>query len=51
MRLFLNLVVMFHHYNCILFIIILPVKKCAYDSEENRMRKESLVDKVQSRQD
>jgi len=46
MCLFVNLEMMFHHYNCLLFTIILPVTECAYDSEDNRMRKESLVDKV-----
>jgi len=48
---------MFHHYVCLLFIIIPPVTECAYDSEENSMRREfsrqivamerlSVIDKV-----
>jgi len=37
---------MFHHYNCLLFIIIPPVTEGADNSEENSLLKESLVDKM-----
>jgi len=36
---------MLHHYNCLLFIIILLVTEYALDGEENIMRKERNVAK------
>jgi len=41
-----TLVMMLHHCNCLLFIIIPPVTIVQHDAEKNIMRKESMVDKT-----